>query len=277
MIEHHPFGDGLQKHRLAGARWSHDQSALTESDRRDEIDHSTRHLWTRLGGTPGLQLELALGIRRRECGELRTACRGRRIVVIDLLYFDDYGPIAMIAADCRADFIAATEGQWSDQMRRYVRITRLGEVTELRPANEARVSLRIEPTSELSLCYDRCRWLLWAMLASRTAAAALMACVASATLSTRIVITALSSAPISAAAPAPARALLILLAHGRLRRSSYWTGAVIGAVRSGSLAIVRALFCGWWRLKWNGGRRRRLWRRTYAVGVSIVPRVFVLL
>jgi hypothetical protein len=86
-------------------------------------------------------------------------------------------------------------------MRRYVRITGLGEVAELRPANETSVSLRIEPTSELSFRYDRCGWLVRAVLAARTATAALMARVPSASLSARVVITAVSSVP---AAPAPA-------------------------------------------------------------------------
>jgi hypothetical protein len=204
MIEHDAFGYRLEKHRLSGARWSHNQSALTESDRRDEIDDAARDLRTGFRWTPRLQLELALGIRRGECCEFRTAYRGRRIAVVDLLYLDNYRAIAMIAADRRFDLVAATQTEWSDDVRRYVRIARFGQVAELRPANEAGVPLRIEPTGELSLCYDRCRWLVWAMFASRTAAAALMARVASATLSARIVITALSSASISAAAPAPA-------------------------------------------------------------------------
>lgn len=101
--------------------------------------------------------------------------------------------------------------------------------------------------------------------------------VTSAALPACIVIPTLSSAPApDPAAPAATGALLILLTHRRLRRGRLWTGSVIGAARVGALAVARALFRGWRRLKWNGGRWRRLWRRTYAVGVPIAPRVFVL-
>jgi hypothetical protein len=274
MIEHHSFCYSLEEHRLSGACRRHDQRALAKADRCDEIDYSTSDLRTRLRGTPGLQLELALGIRRGERCEFRTTHRGCRIVVVDLLYLDDYRPIAMITADCRFDLVAATQAERSHEMRRYVRVTGLGEVAELRPANEASVSLRIEPASELALRYDWCGWLVWAVLASRTAAAALMARVPSAPLSARIVITAVSSVSTTTTA----RALLILLAHGRLRcSSSCRTGPVIGTARSGALTVARALFCGGWRLRWNGGRWWWWRRRSYAVGVSIARWEFVLI
>jgi hypothetical protein len=119
------------------------------------------------------------------------------------LYLDDHGAIAMIAADCRLDFVTATDAGWPNEMRRYVRIARFGEVAELRPANEASVPLRIEPTGELSLRYDWCRWLVRTVLAARPAATALMARVAAAALSARIVITAVSSVPAATASAAP--------------------------------------------------------------------------
>jgi hypothetical protein len=180
----------------------------------------------------------------------------------------------MIAADCRFDFVAAPQTQRSHQVRRYVRIASLGEVAELRPANEAGVSLRIEPTGELSLCYDRCGRFLGTMFTARTATAALVARVTSTTLPACVVITAMSSVP---AAPAPAS--LILLACRCLWCRGRWAGSIVGAAGVGALAVVGTLLD--WRRSLRRARGRwRCWRcrrRAYAVGVSIALCVFVLL
>jgi hypothetical protein len=141
----------------------------------------------------------------------------------------------MIAADCRFDLAAAPQTQRSHLMGRYVRIASLGEIAELRPANEAGVSLRIEPTAELSLRYDRCGRFLGTMFTARTAAPALMTRVTSTTLPACVVITAMSSVPAAAAAA------LILLAYRRLWRRGRWAGSIFGAADVGALAVVGTL------------------------------------
>src|SRR5262245_22760647 len=64
MVLRHRVGDGLQQHRLTGARWSYDQTALSLAKRSDEIDNARGEVLRR-----SLRLQLRFRIQRREIVE----------------------------------------------------------------------------------------------------------------------------------------------------------------------------------------------------------------
>src|SRR5215510_11247395 len=76
-------GDGLQQHRLAGARRSDDQRALPFSDRSEQVGHTPRKV---LG--IGLHPQMLVRIERRQIVEEDLVARDVRRFEVDRLYLD---------------------------------------------------------------------------------------------------------------------------------------------------------------------------------------------
>jgi hypothetical protein len=140
------------------------------------------------------------------------------------LHFDYDDAIAMIVAGGGEDFVAAAQHVLPHDLRRHVRITGLGEVAVRGAANEAALTLRIEPTRRLAIGNYRRHWralsaalLLIAarpVLLSAAAALSASALIASATSVVAMIALALLSALMllaAAAAPAAPAAIVLLV------------------------------------------------------------------
>jgi hypothetical protein len=126
----------------------------------------------------------------------------------------------MIVAGGGEDFVAAAQHVLPHDLRRHVRITGLGEVAVRGAANEAALTLRIEPTRRLAIGNYRRHWralsaalLLIAARPVLLSAAALSASalIASATSVVAMIALALLSALMLLAAAAPAAPAAIVL------------------------------------------------------------------
>jgi hypothetical protein len=73
----------------------------------------------------------------------------------------------MIVSGCGQDLIAAAQHVLPHDIRRQVRVARLGEITVCGPADEAAFALRIEPASGLSIGNDRGRRRTRTLVATR--------------------------------------------------------------------------------------------------------------
>src|ERR1700687_5536471 len=159
MIDRNALDDRLEEHCFPGAGGGHDESTLAVPDRRNEIDCPACQLGSALGGPAGLELELALRIRCDEGSEIGAPCRFLRTGAVDLLYVDDDDAIAMIVAGGGKHLIAAAQHVLPHDIRRHIRVARLGEIAVCGPADAAALALRVEPDRGLSVLDDRrYRW-----------------------------------------------------------------------------------------------------------------------
>src|SRR5256885_1233860 len=154
MVDRHPLDDRLEEHRLAGPSGRHDECALAVAYGRNEIDRPASQLRSPFGGPAGLELELALGIRRDERSEIWSPCRFLRTGAIYLLDVHNDDPIAMIVSRGREHLIATAQHVLPHDVRRHVRVARLGEITVCGAADEAPLALWIEPPRSLSIGDD---------------------------------------------------------------------------------------------------------------------------
>jgi len=151
MVDRDPFYNRLEQHRFSGARGSDYESALAITDRRNEVDGAASQLGSTLRRTTRLELQFALGIRRDQRSEIGTARCFRRVDAVDLQdIYDDYA-IPVIVTGRRQNFVTAAQHVLPHDLRRHVRIARLGEVAVRRPADEAAFALWVEPARSFSI------------------------------------------------------------------------------------------------------------------------------
>src|SRR5690348_8041196 len=113
----------------------------------------------------------------------------------------------MVVAGCRLDLIAATERVLANQLRRYVCVARLCEVTKSRSANEAAFALWIEPTDRLAI---RNYWGEWC--ARLSAFTRLAAALLSTTLATTLTAAAAALSASALIATAPSVVAIVAMA-----------------------------------------------------------------
>ena len=154
MIDRHALDDSLEKHRFPGPGRGHDERALAVPDWRYQIDCPACQLGSALGGPAGFELEFALRIRRDEGSEIRASCRFIRTGAVDLFDVDDDYAIAVIVSRCCEHLVAAAQHVLPHDIRRQVRIARLGQIAVRGAADEAALALRIEPACGLSVGND---------------------------------------------------------------------------------------------------------------------------
>ena len=167
MIDRHALDDSLEKHRFSCPGRGHDERALAVPDWRYQIDCPACQLGSALGGPAGFELEFALRIRRDEGTEIRASCRFIRTGAVDLFDVDDDYAIAMIVSGGGEHLIAAAQHVLPHDVRRRVRIARLGEITVRGAADEAALALRIEPARGLSIGNDGSHRCARGLLATR--------------------------------------------------------------------------------------------------------------
>ena len=132
----------LQQHGLAGTRRRHDQSALAETDRRDDVDDAVREVLARR--VLDLELEPAIGIERRQVVEIDLVTDLFRVLEIDRVDLEQ-GEIALAlfrAADQPLDGIAGAKAEAADLGRRDVDVVRSGEVVGVRRAQKSETVLQ---------------------------------------------------------------------------------------------------------------------------------------
>ena len=128
------IGDGLQQHGFAGARGSHDQSALALADGRQQVHHASRVIV--LGG---LHLQPRLRIERRQVVEedLVAGFLGR--LEVDRVDLDQREvPLAFLGrADLAADRVAGAQIEAPDLRGRDVHVVGPGQIVVLGRAQES--------------------------------------------------------------------------------------------------------------------------------------------
>ena len=80
-------GDVLHHHRLAGARRRDDDRALTLAERRDQVDDPGGQIL--LGRVVELELDLLVGIKRRQIVEIDAVAQLVGLVEIDLVHLEE--------------------------------------------------------------------------------------------------------------------------------------------------------------------------------------------
>ena len=124
-------GDVLQQHRLAGARWRHDQRTLALADRRDDVDDPRRQIL--LGDVLVLHPQPLVGIERREVVEVDLVAGLFGVFEIDGAHLQksEVALALLRAADFALDGIAGTQAEAADLGGRNINVVGAGEVVRL--------------------------------------------------------------------------------------------------------------------------------------------------
>ena len=134
-------GDGvrdvLHQHRLAGARRRHDQRALAFADRRDDVDHPCRKVFSRR--VFEFEAEALIRKQRRQIVEIDLVLGLFRIFEIERVDLEQR-EIAFAffrAADVAFDGVAGAKAEAADLRRRDVDVVGAGQVVGVGRAQKA--------------------------------------------------------------------------------------------------------------------------------------------
>ena len=127
------IGDGLQHHRLAGARRRDDQSALALADGAKHVEHAAGEVFF-----GGLEANALLRIERREIVEENLVARDFGIFEIDRFDFNQREVALAVfrRANLAGNGVAGAQVEFADLRRRDVDIVRAGEVVVFGRAEE---------------------------------------------------------------------------------------------------------------------------------------------
>ena len=137
MIGGDRVGDGLQQHRLTGARRSDDQAALAFADRREQVHHAAGVVVAR-----GFELQPLVRIERRQVVEEDLVARFLGRLEVDRVDFDQREvALAFLGrADLAGDGVAGAQVEAADLRRRDVDVVRAraGSCTRGRAGSRSR-------------------------------------------------------------------------------------------------------------------------------------------
>ena len=130
--------DPLQQHGLAGARRRHDQPALPLAEGAEQVHHPRFQV-----AIGGFQVELLVGIQRREVIERHPVLRDDRRVVVDRLHEQHREePLSVLGgADLAVDRVSGLEVESPDLRRRHVYVLGPREIAVVGRSQKA-VSIR---------------------------------------------------------------------------------------------------------------------------------------
>ena len=142
MIVGDGVGDVLHHHRLAGARRRHDDRALALAQRRDEVDDAGRQILLRR--VVELELELLVGIERRQIVEIDAMAQLVRLVEIDLVDLEqrEIALAVLGRADLALDRVAGAQAEAAHLARTDIDVVRSGQIIRLGRAEEAEAVLQ---------------------------------------------------------------------------------------------------------------------------------------
>ena len=134
MIDGDGIGDGLQHHRLTGARRSDDQAALALADGAEKIEDATGHVL--LGR---FHLQAALRIERRQVVEEDFVAGDFGIFEVDGFDFDqrEVALAVLRRTNLAGDGVAGAKIEFADLRGRDVDVVRAGEIVVFGGAEKA--------------------------------------------------------------------------------------------------------------------------------------------
>ena len=134
MVRRDRVGDGLQQHRLAGARRRDDQAALAFAERRQQIHDAGADVLAHR-----LQLDALLRIKRREVVEEDLVARLFGRLEVDGFDLDQREIFLALVRRTylAADGVAGLEIELADLRRRDVNVVRAGQIVVIGRAEEA--------------------------------------------------------------------------------------------------------------------------------------------
>ena len=129
--------DVLHQHGFAGARRRHDQRALAFADRRDDVDHPCRQVFS--GGIVDFHPEALIGKQRREVVEIDLVLGLFRILKIQRVDFEqrEIAFAFLRAADVAFDGVAGAQAEAANLRGRDIDVVGSGQIVRIGRTQEA--------------------------------------------------------------------------------------------------------------------------------------------